>query len=90
MTVLPLSISRAHGVTAYAGNIYVVSNAGDGVAIVNVASFTETANSPVTFPGPGTCRAWNVNQFRGVAYINCNSEFAESKDARPGGCRPLS
>lgn len=70
-TVLTLSIGKAYGATAYNGKIYVTSNRGDGVAILDAATSTEVAGSPLAFAS--TCMAWEINQYRGVAYINCNN-----------------
>lgn len=64
--VLDLTIGNAFAVTEYNGKL-LVSQTGDGIAIVDATSFTETSNLAFA----SKCDAWDITQFRGVAYINC-------------------
>lgn len=57
--LLNLSIGRASSVTEYKGNLYVISSSGDGVAIVDAATFTEIADSPIAYPSACNVRAYS-------------------------------
>lgn len=60
------------GILSYNGKLYITGGYNKGMAIVNEATFTETADSPFAFSS--SCNGFNINNYLDYLYVACSNE----------------